>query len=386
MTYVSVRYGGFNLSANNEINGLTLGGVGRETDLDFIEVVNNKDDGVEFFGGAAQIKHLISANGGDDGLDFDEGWRGKVQFVFVLQGTPGADKSDKGFEQDGGTVADASLPFAIPTMYNMTVVGLGQKATYTDRLKNTAMHFRDNAGGRHFNSTYLDFGGAAAMIEGGSAACDAAGSSGQRSLTAYAVDAAYQLGPAGDNQLDVQDNVFYCVGAPAADRVPTGKCSIGGNACCSTAQCVGGWRRHLRRPGSDLRRRRGQDPPRQRPVLDRRQRQHLRRLRWIAPDHDTHARRRRRSRPSPIRLRPSIPGRCWAARWRRPTGPHPTTGSSRTRTTRAPSPPARTGPRSGRRSTASAISRIARTASAPLPTRSPRSCSSTRPTSSGQSS
>ena len=60
MTYVSMRYGGFNLSANNEINGLTLGGVGRETDLDYIEVFNNKDDGVEFFGGAAQVKHLIS--------------------------------------------------------------------------------------------------------------------------------------------------------------------------------------------------------------------------------------------------------------------------------------------------------------------------------------
>jgi hypothetical protein len=240
MTYISVRYGGFNLSANNEINGLTLGGVGRETDLDYIEVINNKDDGVECFGGAPQVKHLIAANGGDDGFDYDEGYRGKVQFFFEIQGTPGADKSDKGFEQDGGTIADASLPLAIPTMYNMTVVGLGQKATYTDRLKNTVMHFRDNAGGRHFNSAYLDFGGAAALIEGGSAACDAAGSSGQRSLTPYAVDGVYHLGPAGDNQLDVQDNVFYCLGAPAADQVPTGKCSVGGNVCCSTAQCAGG--------------------------------------------------------------------------------------------------------------------------------------------------
>jgi len=239
MTYVSIRYGGFNLSAANEINGLTLGGVGRETDLDYIEVVNNKDDAVEFFGGAAQIKHLIAANGGDDGLDYDEGWRGKAQFFFEIQGTPGADKSDKGFEQDGGTVADASLPFAIPTLYNMTVVGLGQKA-YTDRVKNTVMHFRDNAGGRHFNSAYLDFGGAAALIEGGSTACDAAGSSGQRSLTAYTVDGVYHLGPAGGNELDVQDNVFYCLGAPAADQVPTGKCSIAGTACCATAQCPGG--------------------------------------------------------------------------------------------------------------------------------------------------
>ena len=241
LTYVSIRYGGFNLSANNEINGLTLGGVGRETELDYIDVFNNKDDSIEFFGGAANIKHLVSASSGDDGFDFDEGFRGKAQFVFTLQGTPGADKSDKGFEQDSGISPDNAQPFAIPTIYNVTAVGLGaQKPTYTGRLTNTAMHFRDNGGGRHFNSAFLDFGGAAAMIEGGATACTGAGTSSERSSTPYVADANYQLGPSGDNQLDIQDDVFYCFGAPTADLVPTGKCSISGVACCQTADCGAG--------------------------------------------------------------------------------------------------------------------------------------------------
>jgi len=122
----------------------------------------------------------------------------------------------------------------------MTVVGLGNNKNYTAKLTNTAMHWRDNGGGRHYNSVYLDFGGAAAMIEGGSSVCDAVGSSGERSKTAYVTDANYQLGPAGGLQLELEDDVFYCFGAPAADLVPTGKCSISGAACCQTADCGAG--------------------------------------------------------------------------------------------------------------------------------------------------
>ncbi len=240
MTFVSVRHGGFNLSANNEINGLTLGAVGRSTILEYLEVYSTKDDFIEFFGGAASVKNLIGAIGGDDGFDFDEGYRGQAQFFFEVQGTPGADKNDKGFEQDSGISPDGSQPYAIPTLYNMTIVGLGNNKAYTAKNTNTAMHWRDNAGGRHYNSTYLDFGGAAALIEGGSTVCDAPLSSGERSKTAYATDAEYQLGPAGGLQLELQDNVFYCFGAPTADLVPTGKCSISLLACCSTAECVGG--------------------------------------------------------------------------------------------------------------------------------------------------
>jgi hypothetical protein len=229
MSYVSIRYGGFNLSANNEINGLTLGAVGRQTDLDHIEVFQNKDDGVEFFGGTANIRHLAVVSTGDDGLDYDEGWRGKAQFVFMLQGTPGTDKSDKGMEQDGGNNPDGSQPFAIPTLYNVTGVGLGQKA-YTDKLKNTALHFRDNAGGRHYNSFFADYGGAPLCIEGGSTTAIAANTSAERSVTDYVVDGVFHRAPDSAFQLELEDDTFWCFGnggvVPAGDATASG-CDTG---------------------------------------------------------------------------------------------------------------------------------------------------------------
>jgi len=171
MKYVSMRYGGFNLSANNEINGLTLGGVGRQTDLEYLEVFQNKDDGIELFGGAAYLKHIAIAFGGDDGLDYDEGWRGRAQFILNMQGTPGADKGDKGGEHDGGNGPDSSQPRAIPTIYNATYIGLGAQKAFTSASTNTVLHMRDNAGGRYYNSFFADFGGAAVLIEGGRTGC-----------------------------------------------------------------------------------------------------------------------------------------------------------------------------------------------------------------------
>ncbi len=227
LQYVSIRYGGFNLSANNEINGLTLGAVGRETDLDSIEVFQNKDDGVEFFGGTAGISHLVVASPGDDSLDYDEGWRGRAQHVFVMQGTPGTDKSDKGGEHDGGNGPDGSLPFAIPTIYNATYVGLGQK-TYTDKAKNTALHFRDNAGGRYYNSLFADFGGAPLLIEGGSTGGTSTDplTSGARSIAAYSIDGVFHLGPPSAFQLELQDNCFWCFGN--GGTIPTGDATASG--------------------------------------------------------------------------------------------------------------------------------------------------------------
>ncbi len=236
--YVSLRYGGFNLSANNEINGLTLGAVGRETDIDHVEVFQNKDDGIEFFGGAVGVKHAVVYAPGDDSIDYDEGWRGKVQFAFVVQGTPGTDKSDKYGEHDGGNNPDGSQPRAIPTLYNVTAIGLGANKAFTDAAKNTALHFRDNAGGRYYNSFFGDFGGTTLLIEGGNPGQSStqAGSSGERAITAYTQPAGncsvttatacttdagcpggevcvlHYLAPSSSFQLELQDNAFWCFG------------------------------------------------------------------------------------------------------------------------------------------------------------------------------
>ncbi|MCD4683460.1 MAG: hypothetical protein K8R86_09280, partial [Bacteroidales bacterium] len=76
LKYVSIRHGGTDIGEGNEINGLTLGGVGSGTIIDYVEVIANKDDGVEFFGGNPQLKHILVAYVGDDSFDYDEGFRG----------------------------------------------------------------------------------------------------------------------------------------------------------------------------------------------------------------------------------------------------------------------------------------------------------------------
>ncbi|MFT4779797.1 MAG: hypothetical protein ACI923_002340, partial [Flavobacteriales bacterium] len=72
ITYISIRHGGTDIGAGNEINGLTLGGVGAETVIEHVEVVSNADDGIEFFGGTVSIKWAVVAFCGDDSFDYDE--------------------------------------------------------------------------------------------------------------------------------------------------------------------------------------------------------------------------------------------------------------------------------------------------------------------------
>ena len=76
LTYVSIRHGGTQLGAANEINGLTLAGVGSGTTIHHVEVVANLDDGIEFFGGAVEVDHALVAFCGDDSFDWDQGFHG----------------------------------------------------------------------------------------------------------------------------------------------------------------------------------------------------------------------------------------------------------------------------------------------------------------------
>lgn len=97
--YLSVRHGGALIGADNEINGITFGGVGNGTLVENIEVVANLDDGVEFFGGTVNVKNLVVANGEDDGIDIDQNYSGTITNAFVIQS--GATAGDNALEIDG---------------------------------------------------------------------------------------------------------------------------------------------------------------------------------------------------------------------------------------------------------------------------------------------
>ncbi len=85
LTYVRIAEGGRIASANSEINGLTLQGVGHGTTLSHIQVHNNLDDGVEWFGGAVNARYLVLTGNDDDDIDFDTGWKGNVQYALIIK-------------------------------------------------------------------------------------------------------------------------------------------------------------------------------------------------------------------------------------------------------------------------------------------------------------
>ena len=94
--YISIRHGGANIGEGNEINGLTLGGVGSGTVIEYVEVIANQDDGIEFFGGTVSVKNIIIWNAGDDAIDTDQSWSGTLDNFIVICGS-----TDHALEIDG---------------------------------------------------------------------------------------------------------------------------------------------------------------------------------------------------------------------------------------------------------------------------------------------
>lgn len=113
--YVSIRHGGALIGEGNEINGLTLGGVGSGTVIDNVEVVANVDDGIEFFGGTVNATNLLVYAQGDDGLDIDQAYSGTIDNAVVALG----DASDHALEIDGPE-GSATGSF---TLQNVTLIG-----------------------------------------------------------------------------------------------------------------------------------------------------------------------------------------------------------------------------------------------------------------------
>ena len=123
--YARIEFAGYQLSVDNELNGLTLGGCGKDSKFSYIQVHRGSDDGIEFFGGTAGIDHAVVSAASDDGLDWDFGWRGNVQFLIVHQGPS---DSDHGLEGDNLGENESAKPISNPIIYNATLIGNPSKS------------------------------------------------------------------------------------------------------------------------------------------------------------------------------------------------------------------------------------------------------------------
>lgn len=158
LRYVSVRHAGAVLETANELNGITLGSVGRGTVIDNVEIVSNDDDGIEFFGGTVNVRHVAMFFGNDDMFDWDLNWRGNGQFLFGIQSPdnvaiPG---SDNGFESDGEDDKKSSGQYSRPIIYNATIIGDGT-ASAADFTGPSAFRAKDRTQGEVYNSIFANF-------------------------------------------------------------------------------------------------------------------------------------------------------------------------------------------------------------------------------------
>lgn len=125
MKYVRIEYPGISFTPDNEINGLTFGGVGRGTTIDYIQVSYSGDDSYEWFGGTVNCKHLIAYRGLDDDFDTDYGFSGKLQFLLGVRDPQVADQAgaSNGFESDNDASGSTADPRTSATFWNVTLIG-----------------------------------------------------------------------------------------------------------------------------------------------------------------------------------------------------------------------------------------------------------------------
>ncbi|WP_309386564.1 hypothetical protein [Cerasicoccus frondis] len=159
LKYVSIRHSGRSLDEGDEQQGLTLGGVGYGTELEYIDIYCSGDDGIEIFGGTAGVKYFMLSYFNDDGLDVDQGWTGFAQFGFIMAGSIQnsdiqADSCGEWDGQDAGNTISGS-PFSSPTLYNITMFGPGN-ASQTGLGDNGFMRIKEGFGGSLYNSIVFD--------------------------------------------------------------------------------------------------------------------------------------------------------------------------------------------------------------------------------------
>lgn len=162
LRYVRVEYPGIAFQPDNEINGITMGGVGAGTVMEYVQVTACGDDSFEWFGGTVNAKYLIAHRTWDDDFDTDFGYSGKVQFAVALRDPVINDASaSNGFESDNDAQGSAGTPKTSPVFANISVFGpygrTGVTAFGNDAQWGRAMHIRRNSSKSVFNSLFVGF-------------------------------------------------------------------------------------------------------------------------------------------------------------------------------------------------------------------------------------
>jgi hypothetical protein len=152
LKYVRIEFSGKQLDPEKEFNGLTLQGVGSGTTIDYIQIHRVADDNIEFFGGTAEVKHLLLTGCGDDGFDWTQGWSGKAQYVIIQQVED--IETNNGIEADSWGDNNDAAPRANPTLYNFTIIGAPK-----NKGKTFGVLLREGTAGKLRNFIITDFKG-----------------------------------------------------------------------------------------------------------------------------------------------------------------------------------------------------------------------------------
>jgi len=155
---VRIEFAGDDVTPTDQLNGLALQGVGAGTTLSYIQIHYNRDDGIEPFGGAASVDHLVVTGIGDDSVDGTDGYRGFMQFVLGQQN--GAD-ADNGFEISNNGDAEDLSPQSTAVIANATMIGAGSGVVSGDiggPESDNGIQFREGSNYRVFNSIFTGFG------------------------------------------------------------------------------------------------------------------------------------------------------------------------------------------------------------------------------------
>jgi hypothetical protein len=163
LKYVRIEFAGQPLAANDELNGLTLNACGTGTVVDYLQIHRGIDDGLEIFGGTVNVKHVVITGSDDDGLDWDQGWTGKAQFV-VVQQLPG--RGNHGVEADSNRASQDAMPRSNPTVFNVTLIGRAPDSSDPGEGRSRGMSYRVGTAGNLNNFVVTNFNDWAMFIDG----------------------------------------------------------------------------------------------------------------------------------------------------------------------------------------------------------------------------